>query len=160
MSGIFTSANLRFLYRTDEGTLSRAAWWSGLLPLVSLLVVMTVIWLLLAPWGQRGLDERAFLDARTLVSYVYLLLYTFAIILIAICYTNLSAKRLRTRGRLAGLAGLLPLAALLAGAAHWLYPRVTESMPWALVAACDMALIGVIIWHVVDLGVIDNTGSK
>lgn len=152
MAGIFTRENLRFLYRSDEGVLSRAAWWSGLVPLASLLVVLTVIWLLLAPWGQRGLDQRAFLDPRTIVTYLYLMLYTFAVILIAICYTNLSAKRFRARARPAGLAGLLPLAALFSGAAHWLYPRVAEVMPYWTVVACDMALIGVIVWHVADLG--------
>ena len=157
MAGLFTSASLRYLYRNDQGTLSRAAWWSGLVPLASLLVVMTVIWQLLAPWGQRGLDERAFLDPRTIVTYIYLMLYTFAVILIAVSYTNLSAKRFRARGRLAGFAGLLPLAALMSGAAHWLYPRVADVMPWLLVPACDVALAAVIIWHVYDLGLAGDT---
>ncbi len=152
MSGIFSRESLNFLYRQDEGTLSRAAWWAGLAPLVSLLVVLTVVWLLLAPWGQRGLDERAFLDPRTIVTYLYLMIYTFAVILIAICYTNLSAKRFLARGRIGGLAGLLPLAALLAGALNWLYPRVAETMPYWTVIAADIVLIGVIVWHVVDLG--------
>ena len=156
MTGIFTRQSLHFLYRNDEGQLGRAAWWSGLIPLASVLVVMTIIWLLLAPWGQRGLDQRAFLDPRTIVAYLYLMVFTFAVILIAISYTNLSAKRFRTRGRMPGFAGLLPLAALFAGAAHWLYPRVAEVMPWALVAMCDVALIGVIVWHVFDLGVLES----
>ena len=160
MTGIFTRDGLHYLYRNDQGGLSRAAWWSGLAPLASLLVVLTLIWLALAPWGRRGLDERALLDARTIAAYVYLAIYAFAVILIAVCYTNLSAKRLRTRGRWPAMAGMLPLAALLAGAAHWLYPRVAEVMPYALVAGCDAVLIGVIIWHVVDLGVLEARRGK
>ena len=66
MTGIFTAEGFRFLYRNDQGELSRAAWWSGLVPLACVLVVMTVIWLLLAPWGQRGLGQRAFLDPMTI----------------------------------------------------------------------------------------------
>jgi hypothetical protein len=152
MSGIFTRDVLTFLYRKDEGTLSRAAWWSGLVPLASLLAIMTVIWLLIAPWGQRGLDERAFLDPRTIVAYIYLLIYTLSVILIAVSYTNLSEKRFRARGRIGGLAGLLPLCALLSGAAHWLYPRVAEVMPYWTVLVTDGLLIAVIIWHILDLG--------
>jgi hypothetical protein len=152
MSGLFSRESLNFLYRNDQGEVSRAVWWSGLVPLASLLLVLTIIWLLVAPWGQRGLNERAFIDVRTIVSYAYLLFYTLAVILIAVSYTNLSAKRFRARGRIGGFAGLLPLAALLAGAAHWLYPRVPESMPyWSLVAA-DLTLVGVVLWHVFDLG--------
>ena len=155
MAGVFTRESLRFLYRTEEGTIGRAAWWSGLVPLASLLLVMTVIWLLVAPWGQRGLNERAFLDPLTVVSYVYLLFYTLAVVLIAISYTMLSAKRFRARGRPgpAGLAGLLPLLALFSGAAHWLYPRVAEVMPYWTVAATDLTLAAVVLWHLIDLGV-------
>ena len=38
------------------------------------------------------------LDAMTIVSYVYLAIYAFAILLISVCYVNLSAKRLRDGG--------------------------------------------------------------
>lgn len=153
MSGMFTRDSLRFLYRTDQGTLSRAAWWAGLAPLACVLLVMTMIWRLVAPWGQRGLDERAFLDPLTALSYAYLIVYTFAIILIAVSYTNLSAKRFHARGRIGGLAGLLPLAALLSGAAHWLYPRVAEVMPWWPVLAIDAGAVAIVLWHLIDLGV-------
>lgn len=159
MAGIFTRESLRFLYRNDEGTISRIVWWSGIIPLASLLIVLTALWFLVAPWGQRGLDQRAFLDPRTIVAYLYLMFYTFAVILIAICYTNLSAKRLRARGRFAGSAGLLPLAALLSGSAHWLYPRVADVMPYALALSADVALVAIAIWHIVDLGVIRDEGG-
>ncbi len=153
---LFSREGFRFLYRNDEGTIDRSTWWLALIPLASVLILMTLIWLLLAPWGQRGLNERAFIDPRTIAAYFYLAFYAFCVILIAVSYTNFSAKRLRARRRWPALAGLLPLAALLAGAAHWLYPRVAEVMPWALVAACDIALAGVIIWHVIDLGVLER----
>jgi len=44
------------------------------------------------------------------------------------------------------------LSALLAGAAHWLQPRVAEVMPFWYVAAVDVLLVAVIVWNVVELG--------
>ncbi len=157
MSGFLSRDNLRFLYRTEEGEIGAPAWWSGVAILGSLLVPMTAIWLLLKPYSTRGLDERAFIDPLTLAAYVYLIFYALIVVLIAVCYTNLSAKRFRAAGwRLGpvGLASLLPLFALLAGAAHWLYPRSQDSLTFALVVVCDLALIAIALWHVVVLGLI------
>jgi hypothetical protein len=48
---------------------------------------------------------------------------------------------------LGALAGLLPLAALVSGAVHWLQPRVAE-----YVAGADAILVAITAWNVVELG--------
>lgn len=157
MSGLVTRQGLRFLFRTDEGEIGAPAWWSGVAILTSILAPLTLGWLALQPFAHRKLDERAFLDPMTIVAYVYVLIFALIVMLCAVSYTNLSAKRLRARGwrtSPAGLAALLPLAALIAGAAHWLYPRIADVTPWALVAMCDFALIAVALWHMIDLGLL------
>ena len=117
-----------FLFRTEQGRIDRQTWHYGAGLLALPLVVLTGLWLALAPYANRSLDQRAFADPRTFASYAYLVVYAFAVLLIAVCYVNLSAKRFRDRGRPApvGLAGLLPFVALCDGAARWLQPRVAE----------------------------------
>ena len=73
-------------------------------------------------------------DWATFLTFVYLLLYAFAVLFIGISLYNLSAKRLRARKLPTGLAGLVPLAALFSGAAHWLQPRVGEYLSYWYVA--------------------------
>jgi hypothetical protein len=53
---------------------------------------------------------------------------------------------------LGALAGLLPLAALVSGAVHWLQPRVAEVMPYWYVAGADAILVAITAWNVVELG--------
>ena len=153
------TAGLRFLFRTDQGTIGRRDWWRGVAMLAGVLVALSVGWHFLAPYANRGLDERKLIDAMTIITFLYLMIFAFAVMLIAVCFVSLTAKRLRARGRPTGLAGLLPFAALIAGAAHWLQPRVAESMPWAIVAACDVALIVVALWCIIDLGALEKPAA-
>jgi uncharacterized membrane protein YhaH (DUF805 family) len=142
----------RFLFRSDQGRIDTRTWWQGSAGLAAILVVLTAIWLYLLPSAHRDLGTTPFLAWWTLAAYVYLLLYAFAVLLIAICHTNLSAKRWRDRGRPASLAGLLPLAALVSGAAHWLQPRVAEFIPYWYVLGTDLLLAGIVVWTVTELG--------
>ena len=142
----------RFLYRTDQGRIDAKTWVRGTLMLGAILGVLTAIWVFLSPYAEHDLDKTPLFAWRTFAAYVYLMFYAFAVILIAICHYNLSAKRWRDRGWPSSLAGLLPLSALLAGAAHWLQPRVAEVMPFWYVAAVDVLLVAVIVWNVVELG--------
>ncbi|MDB5570507.1 MAG: hypothetical protein JWN93_1690 [Hyphomicrobiales bacterium] len=151
MASFMTGGSLRFLYRSEEGVIDRRLWWLGLVPLASLLVVLTAIWLALAPWTGKGLDERAFLDPRTIAAYLFLMVYAFAVILITVCYVMLSMKRLRDRALPTGLAGALPLAALLDGALRWVQPQVPD-VPFWLVVVCDLVLVAVVAWTVFELG--------
>ncbi len=155
MASFLSSASLRFLYRSEEGVIERRLWWMGVIPLASLLFVLTLVWKLLAPWAGRGLDERALLDARTMAAYAFLIVYAFSVLLITVCFVMLSMKRLSARGRPTGLAGALPLAALLAGAMHWVQPQV-EGVPFWLVIICDVVLAAALVWSVVEMGVLED----
>jgi hypothetical protein len=156
MAAIFSREGLRFLYRSEDGEIGRGLWWLGLAPLVSAIAVMTFVWLALLPYAGRGLDERAFLDPLTAAAYLFLTLYAFAILLASVCFVLLSMKRLRARARPVGLAGLPPLAALLAGAAHWLEPQTGGAVPLWAVYACDAALLASLVWAVLDMGVLER----
>lgn len=139
--GFFGGHSARFLFRSDEGRIGAGVWLRGFVFLAALLIVLTAIWLGVAPLGRRDLSQRAFVDPLTIAVYVYLLLYAVATILIGVSYVNLSLKRLRAAGLPTAISGLLPLAMLLAGAAHWLQPRVADVFPRAVVHAADALLV-------------------
>ncbi len=88
----------------------------------------------------------------TILAYSYLILFAFAVLFIAISFSNLSAKRLRARGLPTGLAGLVPLLALLAGAAHWLQPQVPDVIAIWYVVGLDVLLAAAVAWSVAALG--------
>lgn len=144
--------SLYFLFRSDAGEIDAKTWAQGTAVLCALLAVLTAIWLWLAPNAVHDLNVTPFFAVWTFIAYAYLLLYAFAVLLIAISYYNLSAKRWRARGWPPALAGLLPLFALLAGAAHWLQPRMAEDIYSWQVAVLDLALAGIILWNLVELG--------
>jgi uncharacterized membrane protein YhaH (DUF805 family) len=152
MAQLLAAERARFLFRTDQGVINAKTWRQGTALLGAILVLLTAIWLVVAPFTQRDLAATPFFAWATIAAFVYLLLYAFAILLIAISHYNLSAKRWRDRGRPAGLAGLLPFFALLSGAAHWLQPRVAETMSYWYVAGLDALLVAIIIWNVAELG--------
>ena len=156
MAGIFTRESLRFLFRRDEGTIDAKTWWAGSIVLASILLALSLIWLALRPWAGRGLDERAMLDPLTVVAYVYAIFYAFAVILIAVSYVNLSAKRFRARGWTGawttGLSGLPLIVLLLAGGLQWLVWRVPESTPPWTALTLGLLCAGLFVWHVIELG--------
>jgi uncharacterized membrane protein YhaH (DUF805 family) len=146
-----------FLFRQDQGTIGRATWWRWTLVLALVLGVLSGIWQLLSPYANRTVAAGDHLfDPMVFFAYAYLLVFAFAVMLIGICHYNLSAKRWRDRGRIGGLAGLLPLSILLTAAAHWLQPRVPESMPLWTVTACDVILLACLVWNVIELGTLDR----
>ena len=157
--GASASVILNFLFRTDEGVIDRGIWWRGSLFLAGCLALLTGIWMELSTFAYeaQGPAARAELfDPNIFAAYAYLIFFGFCVMLISICHYNLSAKRWRARGKPPALAGLLPLLALFSGAAHWLYPRVSESMPYWTVSVTDAALIVVILWNVVELGLLGS----
>lgn len=141
-----------FLFRTDRGRIGGAVWWRGTIPLVLLAAVLTGGWMLLRPYASHDLSKTPFLDAATLLAHAYLVCFAFAVILIAVCEYNLSAKRFRDRGRPAALAAILPLTLLVAGALIWFVPRSSGDLPEWTAPAALVVVLAVVVWNVVDLG--------
>ncbi|MEJ0095625.1 MAG: hypothetical protein WDN46_20130 [Methylocella sp.] len=153
MGGPLSASWARFEFRTDQGRIDARTWRDGAALLLVLFAALTAIWLFLEPNAHRELSAGSRLfDWKTFATFVYLLFYSFAVLFIGISFYNLSAKRLRARNLPSGLAGLVPLAALFAGAAHWLQPRVSEDLSFWYVAALDAALAAAIVWTAVELG--------
>ena len=142
-----------FLYRTDEGVIGRAQWWRGTAMLMAGLAALTLVWFVLAGFTNEAPDQRKGLfEPGIFAAYAYLIFFAFAVILIAVSHYNLSAKRWRARGKAAGLAGLLPLAAFFAASAHWVQPHLEGAMPgWTLIPI-DLGLVAILVWSIYELG--------
>lgn len=150
------SERIRFLYRTEQGRIDRAAWLKGAGALAGVITPFFLVWLALAPYTDHDLSRGdPFFAPMTAVAYGYVIFLTFVILLVAVSYVNLSAKRFRALGHQAplALAGLAPLVALVTSATHWLQPRVAEVMPRFWVWGADAVLVAVIAWTIYELGV-------
>jgi uncharacterized membrane protein YhaH (DUF805 family) len=145
---------IRFLYRTEEGRIDRATWRRGAGALAVVFAPFFLLWLALSPYTAHDLATDPFFVPMTALAYAFVILYSFVILLVAVCYVNLSAKRFRDLelSPPVGLAGLAPFVALVAAAAHWLQPRVAEAMPRFWVWGADALLLGVVAWTVYALG--------
>jgi uncharacterized membrane protein YhaH (DUF805 family) len=146
---------IRFLYRTELGHIDRVTWLKGAGALAAIIAPFFLIWMLLAPYTDHDLARGdPFFVPMTAVAYGFVLIYAFAILLVAVSYVNLSAKRFRALGHQApvALAGLAPLVALIVGAVHWLQPRVAEVMPMFWVWGADAVLAAVVAWTIYELG--------
>jgi uncharacterized membrane protein YhaH (DUF805 family) len=146
------SEQARFLYRTETGEIDRNTWVGGALPLLIVFSVLTAVMREAIAFSNRPLSERAFLDGTTLAANVYMIFYALAVILLGVCWVNLTAKRLRARGWGAPvlLAGVAPFLLFVAGAAHWLQPRVAEVMPRLYVQGADLVFALALVWTLVE----------
>ena len=156
----FNRATIHFLFQTYEGAIGRRVWRSGTLVLAAILIPLTVLWIFVAPATHRDLSTPELLDAKALAAFIYLAFFAFAVILIAVSWTNLSAKRFRAIGRAGALAAALPLAALIAGAAHWFQPRMPDVFPdWVLILV-DIAIAAVALWSLYELGLANPAARR
>lgn len=157
MAAFPSRERIAFLYRTDQGRIGRATWAKGAGCLAAILAPLTLVWLALKPYAAHDLAKTPFFAPETIAAYAYVMFYAFAVFLIAISFVNLSAKRFRDRGYKAPLflGALLPLAAFLVAAAHFLQPRVVEVMSHWYATAGDVALVGVAAWSLYELGLRD-----
>jgi len=146
-------ARIHFLYRNDQGRIDADTWLKGLRPLAMTLIPFILIWKLLAPYTNHDIAKDPFFPPLTIAAYAYAILYAFVVIFVAISYVNLSAKRFRDRALFPplGLASLAPFLGLLTGAAHWLQPRVSESMSIWWVWGIDAILITSVFWTIFEL---------
>ncbi len=142
----------RFLYREAEGRIGRGQWARASLLLLGVAVAMTAIAVVVAP-GPRDLGSQPFFSVEIVAVHAYLIVYGFALLLLAVAQYFVSAKRFNDIGMSPGWAGLAPFSLLLAGAAFWFQPRSEGMMPaWAVYPFFGFAA-GVIIWNVLQLGV-------
>ena len=154
MAGLLGSNSFRFLFRQDEGTIDRPTWWRGFAMLAVPLGIATLVWWAISGSAMAPMANNIpQANGATAFTHGYLLAYAALILLVAICYYNLSAKRLRARAMPTGLASLLPLAALLAGAMHWMAPRVGDALPVWTTTAMDVVVLVIAAWNIVEMGI-------
>ncbi len=147
------SGRARFLFREEAGTIDAATWRLHAAWLAALAFALTLAWFALQPYARHDLKTQAFIAPMTVVAYTYLIVYAFAVILIAISYVMLTMKRFRALGAPAGLAGLVPLLALFAASAHFLRAQTPDVVALPYVVLLDAALVAVTLWTIVELGV-------
>ena len=143
----------RFLYRSDQGRIDRPTWWRAQAPLAAALLVLTLIWLALSPYAHRSLDSTKFFDPGAIVAYTYLIVYAFAVLLIAVASYSVSAKRFRARGMAPGLAGLLPFTVFATGVVAWTQEQDGGMFPFWIVVVAGIGCIAIAVWTIHELGV-------
>lgn len=141
-----------FLFRSDEGRIDAPTWWRNTGLLAGIFAVLTVGWIFIEPYANHNLATEPLFTVPILAANLYRLLYGFASLILLISYYNLSAKRFRDIGRPPALAGLVPFLLCLAGALHWLEPRVGGDIPHFVVVLTDILFFASLIWTVVELG--------
>ena len=145
--------SFRFLFRQDQGVISRQIWWAGTLGITLFQFILTDVLWFLSGGAYRTLQNTPLFNIFTFVFFSYLMVYMFAILISLVSQYFLSAKRFRDRGLAAGWAGLLPLSFLIQGAVHWIVPRYPELLGTWVSTAFDIGVIAIIIWNVWELGI-------
>jgi hypothetical protein len=143
--------SFRFLYRETEGTIGPGLWARASAALAVIAIAMTALAWVVAP-GPRDLKTQPFISVSIVAVHAYLLLYGFALIVLAVAQYFVSAKRFNDLGLPPGLAGLAPFSLLLAGAVTWYQPRSEGLMSaWAVWPFYVFAL-AVFAWNIAALG--------
>jgi hypothetical protein len=145
-------ARARFLFRSEDGVVDAPTWRFHVVWLALLLTGLTAGWLVLRPLTRHDLATSAFIAPGTVAAFTYLVLYAFAVLLVAVSYTMLSIKRLRARALPTGLAGLVPLLSLLAASLHFLHAQTPDVVGLPYVVLLDGALLAAVGWTAVELG--------
>ena len=148
-----------FLFRREDGTIDAATWRRHTAWLFALFAGLTLVWFVLQPYAHHDLATSAFLAPMTIVAFAYLIVYAFAVLLIAVCYVMLSMKRLRDRGLPVGLSGLVPALGLFAASLHFLRAQTPDVVAIWYVVALDGALICAVAWTIFELGIRSGTGG-
>ncbi len=154
------SKRFRFLYRQSEGRIDAATWRFYVLPPVGLAIVMTLVWFAIAPSGPRDMATQPFFDLASVIIYAYFLIYVFALLLCAISYYFISAKRFYDIGMPASFAGIALMALFVAGAAHWYQPRSEGAMTIASIWHVDTVAVAVAFGTAGALGFRNSVSRK
>ena len=147
------AARARFLFRNELGTVDAPTWRFHAGWLALLLAALTAVWFVLRPYTHHDLATSPFFVPMVVVAFGYLIAYSFAVLLIAVCYVMLSMKRFRALRAPAALAGLVPLLALLAASAHFLRAQTPDVVAIWYVVALDAALGTAALWTALELGI-------
>jgi len=146
----------RFLYRQSEGTIDRGAFWRASWPILAIVAALTLAWIVVRPREARDLAHEGLLDWSIVATYLYLMLYVFALFLCAVAQYFVCAKRFADLGRPQGFAGLALFALFVAGAANWYQPRSEGTMPIWLAWIFDVVALGIVAWSVFELGFVEG----
>ena len=151
MSG-WSVERAHFLFREDYGVVDAATWRFHTIWLSLLTLVLTLLLVPLRPYTVHDLAKTPFLAPLTILAYTYVIVYSFAILAIAISFVMLSIKRLRDRGRPTGFAGMVPFLAFLAASVHFLRPQVPDTISIWYAVTLDVLLLVAVVVTVVELG--------
>lgn len=146
-----TSSNLRFLYRDAGGTIGPGQWARASAAPIGAALAMTAVALAIAP-GPRDLSTQPFFSWSIFASHAYFIVYSFALIVLAVAQYFVSAKRFRDLGMSPGWAGLAPFSLFLLGAVLWFQPRSEGLMPAWCVYPFIIVAAGVVVWSIFELG--------
>ena len=144
--------SFQFLYRQGEGQIDRLQWWRADAPIWIAGLVLSLIWLAIAPQA-RDLAHEPLFDLGVALRYFYLIVYAFALFLLGVMHYFVSAKRFARRGLPPAFAGLALFAIFIAAAAHWYQPRSEGTAPVWMIWLIDLAALGCVGWTVYQLGV-------
>ena len=150
--GRWSLERAHFLFREDFGVVDAATWRFHTAWLALLTLALTLLLIPLRPYTFHDLATTPFLAPLTILAYGYVVVYSFAILAIAISFVMLSIKRLRDRGRPTGFAGMVPFLAFLAASVHFLRPQVPDTISIWYAIALDVLLAVAVVVTVVELG--------
>jgi uncharacterized membrane protein YhaH (DUF805 family) len=153
------AARFRFLYRQSEGTIDRREFWLASWPIAAIVAALTLVWLVIRPREARDLSHEGLLDWSIAGTYLYLMLYVFALFLCAIAQYFVNAKRFAALGRPQGMGGLALFAVFVCGAANWYQPRSEGMMPEWLTWIFDAAAAAAVIWSIAELGFVERKSA-
>jgi uncharacterized membrane protein YhaH (DUF805 family) len=146
----------RFLYRQGEGRIDRRQFWLASWPIAAIALALTLVWFVIRPREARDLSHEGLLDWSIAATYLYLMVYVFALFLCAIAQYFVGAKRFADLGRPQGFAGISLFALFIAGAANWYQPRSEGTMPDWATWLFDIIALGVLAWSVFELGFVEG----
>jgi uncharacterized membrane protein YhaH (DUF805 family) len=152
--------SFRFLYRESEGAIGPGLWARASALPVGVALIMTLIAWVVAPRVPRDLGSQPFFSFTIFAVHFYLIIYSFALIFLAVAQYFVSAKRFTDLGKSPAWAGLTPFCLLLAAAANWFQPRSEEAMPVWAVYPFDALALAVVIWNIVELGFIERPSTS
>lgn len=143
-------SGFHFLFRNDRGRINRVTWWRGTLSLVLIGLIATAGWLVVRPYTRDAIRQP---PALAVLGYVYLMAFSFAVLVLLVCEYNLSAKRFAARGMPRFLAGALPLTLLFASAMDYYVPRSDGTLPIWTMWPVMLIVLAILVWNVVELGI-------